>query len=196
LSPLLADSRPGPIFPAMNTTRIRTARLELVGCAPETLRAEADDRARFGELLNARVPASWPPELYDDDARLWTLRAVEAQPEHEGWWMYYRVADEGGGRELVGLAGYKGPPAEDTVEVGYGVLPEFQRRGYATEATRALIGRAFGVPGVRRVIAETLPHLQPSIGVMETCGFALLGPGSEEGVIRYELPRERWNPSS
>lgn len=180
----------------MDTTVIRTARLELIGCSPETLRAEGDDLARFAELLDARVPASWPPELYDDDARQWTLRAVEAQPENEGWWMYYVVAGEDGDRELIGLVGYKGPPAEGTVEVGYGILPEHQRRGYATEATRVLIGRAFGHDGVRRVIAETLPHLQPSIGVMEKCGFTFEGPGSEEGVIRYTLPRERWNPST
>jgi RimJ/RimL family protein N-acetyltransferase len=169
----------------------------MVGCAADTLRAEGEDRARFGELLGARVPESWPPELYDDDARLWTLRAVEEQPEHEGWWMYYLVADDGGARELVGLAGYKGPPGDDgTVEVGYGVLAEYQRRGYATEAARALIERAFGFPAVRRVIAETLPHLQPSIGVMERCGLTFEGPGSEEGVIRYALPRERWTGSS
>jgi RimJ/RimL family protein N-acetyltransferase len=42
------------------------------------------------------------------------------------------------------------------------------------------------------VIAETYPHLTPSIGVMEKCGLAFAGEGSEEGVIRYELPRERW----
>jgi RimJ/RimL family protein N-acetyltransferase len=175
------------------TTLLKTARLELVGCTPDLLRAEGEDRGRFAELLNARVPESWPPELYDDDARRWTLQAIEDAPEEEGWWMYYLVADGDGDRELVGVSGYKGPPSADgTVEVGYGVLDEFRRRGYATEATRALIDRAFGVPGVRRVIAETLPQLEPSIGVMEKCGFTLEGEGSEEGVIRYTLPRERW----
>lgn len=176
------------------STTLNTARLELVGCAPDTLRAEGDDRARFASLLSARVPESWPPELYDDDARLWTLRAVEQAPEHAGWWMYYLVADDGGGRELVGVAGYKGPPGDDgTVEVGYGVLPGHRRRGYATEATRALVDRAFSFPAVARVIAETYPHLAPSVGVMEKCGLTFAGAGSEEGVVRYELPRERWS---
>ena len=177
----------------MISERIRTARLELIGCTPETLRAEGDDRARFAALLAARVPGDWPPELYDDDARLWTLRAVEESPAAAGWWMYYLAAGEGEGRELVGLVGYKGPPQEDgTVEVGYGVLDGHRRRGYATEATQALIDRAFGFPRVTRVIAETYPHLVPSIGVMDRCGLAFAGEGSEEGVVRYELPRERW----
>ena len=176
------------------TTVLKTPRLELVGCSAETLRAEGEDRARFGGLLNARIPEGWPPELYDDDARLWTLRKVEEEPEHAGWWMYYLVLDgDGEGREVIGLAGYKGPPAEDgTVEVGYGVLDEHRRRGYATEATRALVERAFAFPAVTRVIAETYPHLEHSIGVLRNLGFALEGPGSEEGVIRFHLPRERW----
>ncbi|HEU4562862.1 MAG TPA: GNAT family N-acetyltransferase [Longimicrobium sp.] len=173
-------------------TDLNTSRLRLVEATPALLRAEGDDRARFGELLNARVPASWPPELYDDGARVWTLNAVESAPEHAGWWMYYVVVD-GPGRELAGVVGYKGPPGDDgTVEVGYGVLPEHQRRGYATEATAALVGRAFGHPRVTRVIAETMPELVPSIGVLEKLGFTLEGDGSEPGVIRFTLPRQRW----
>ena len=80
------------------TTLLKTARLELVGCTPELLRAEGEDRGRFAELLNARVPESWPPELYDDDARRWTLDAIEEAPEEDGWWMYYLVADGDEGR--------------------------------------------------------------------------------------------------
>ena len=40
-----------------------------------------------------------------------------------------------------------------------------------------------------RVIAETLPDLFPSIGVLRKIGFSYAGEGSEPGVIRYELRR-------
>jgi len=179
----------------MNGTILETDRLELIGTTPELLRAEGGDRARFGELLGARVPPEWPPELYDDGARLWTLDRLERAPEDGGWLSYYvvRRGDGPGGREVVGIVGYKGRPAEGTVEVGYGILDAHRRRGYAGEATAALVGRAFALPEVRRVIAETLPALTPSIGVLEKLGFTLAdGEGSEEGVIRFELPRERW----
>lgn len=176
-------------------TTLKTERLELVGCTPELLRAEGGDRARFAALLGARVPAAWPPELYDDDARLWTLARVEEAPETGGWWMYYLVRDEGAPDErvAVGIAGYKGPPQDDgTAEVGYGVLDAFRRRGYATEAVHALVERAFADARVTRVIAETMPELAPSIGVLEKSGFTCIGDGSEEGVIRFALSRERW----
>ncbi|HYJ78032.1 MAG TPA: GNAT family N-acetyltransferase [Longimicrobiaceae bacterium] len=180
----------------MHGTTLRTDRLELVGCSAELLRAEGDDRARFAELLRARVPPAWPPELYDDDARRFALRMVTEAPDDEGWWFYYvvRVPEEGGaGREVVGTMGYKGRPSDDgTVEVGYSVIADHRRRGYATEALAALLERAFAFPQVARVIAETYPELEPSIGVLEKSGFAFVGEGSEERVIRFELPRDRW----
>ena len=40
------------------------------------------------------------------------------------------------------------------------------------------------------MIAETLPGLMPSIGVLRKCGFRFIGDGSEPGVIRYELTRD------
>ncbi len=52
--------------------------------------------------------------------------------------------------------------------------------------------RAFANPAVRRVIGETLPELSPSIGVMQKCGFRLVGAGSEAGVIRFELTGEAY----
>ena len=36
-------------------------------------------------------------------------------------------------------------------------------------------------------MAETLPELTASIRVLEKNGFRFAGPGSEDGVIRYEL---------
>jgi RimJ/RimL family protein N-acetyltransferase len=42
---------------------------------------------------------------------------------------------------------------------------------------------------VRRVIAETLPEREGSIGVLRKCGFTLIDGGSEPGVIRFELDR-------
>ncbi|HCU11539.1 MAG TPA: hypothetical protein DGB72_05365 [Gemmatimonadetes bacterium] len=38
-------------------------------------------------------------------------------------------------------------------------------------------------------IAETLPELEGSIGVLRKCGFTLIDGGSEPGVIRFELDR-------
>jgi RimJ/RimL family protein N-acetyltransferase len=166
---------------------IRTERLDLVPATTALVRADLAGRGALAGALGVAVPESWPPELFDEPALRYTLDKLESRPEEAGWWLYYVVLREG--PVLVGVAGYKGPPAEGAVEIGYGVLPEHRRRGYASEASAALVARAFERPEVSCVLAETLPELVPSIGVMEKLGFALVGEGSEPGVIRYALER-------
>jgi ribosomal-protein-alanine N-acetyltransferase len=141
--------------------------------------------------LGTVVPASWPPEFLDPPALEWTLARVEQATTPDHWWLYFIVLrNTPEGRTLIGTAGYKGPPdAEGTVEVGYGLVRDHHRRGYATETARALVASAFARPVVRRVIAETFPELIGSVGVLRKCGFRFIGEGSEPGVIRYELTR-------
>ena len=112
-----------------------------------------------------------------------------------GWWLHFVVLPRGvAGRTLIGSAGYKGPPSADgTVEVGDGIVRVHQRQGYASEAVRALLSHAFALPVVQLVIAETLPELALSIGVLRKCGFRLIGGGSEPGVIRFELTRAEYS---
>ena len=169
--------------------QLRTDRLELVPASVETTRAALEnDRERFGALLSATIPSTWPPELLDAPALEWTLRWLENPSNDHVWAMHWILLREP--RTLIGVAGYKGMPKDGTIELGYGIVAEYQRRGYATEATRAMIANAFAAPTVNRVIAETLPGLVPSIGVLEKCGFRYIGDGSEPGVIRYEIERQ------
>jgi RimJ/RimL family protein N-acetyltransferase len=171
---------------------IRTERLELLPARPAHLRAALLGPEELAESLGAAVPATWPPEFLDTPALEFTLARLLEGPAHDGWWMYFVILPTGG-RTLIGATGYKGPPtAEGTVEVGYGIVRDQRRQGFASESVRALLSRAFAVPAVRSVIAETLPHLTPSIGVLAKCGFQLVGAGSEPGVLRYALSREAY----
>lgn len=165
--------------------KLTTRRLELVAATPELLRAELVGSARLAALLGVRAPEVWPPPLNSDETLRYALRFLEAGPERAGWMSWYFVLREP--RILVGQGGYCGRPESGTVEVGYSVLEAHQRRGYATEAVRALVERAFAEPGVDTVIAHTLPGLAPSIRVLERLGFRLTGPGAEQGSIRYAL---------
>jgi RimJ/RimL family protein N-acetyltransferase len=172
--------------------RLRTPRLDLVAATVEHLRGEAAGPGALGRALGAWVPAGWPPPLYDEDAREWMLRQLLANPGLGGFGLWYLLLRAEGSAPpiLIGTAGFKGLPSPDgTVEVGYGILEEHQRQGYATETVTALVEWAFTRPRVRRVIAETLPELRASIRVLEKSGFRYVGPGSEEGVIRFERAR-------
>ena len=161
-----------------------TERLELVPATPDSLRAAIAGSAPLAKALEAIVPATWPHEYLDDGPLEFTIQRLTRSPEQRDWWMYFALLREP--RTLIGTCGYKGPPSEDTVEVGYGVVSDRRRHGYASEMVGGLLAHAFAQPGVTRVIAETLPELAGSIGVLRKCGFRPIEGGSEPGVIRFE----------
>jgi cobalt-zinc-cadmium efflux system protein len=172
--------------------RLTTTRLELYPGNIQLARAETTDRRLLGNLLDADVPVDWPPPLNDEESMSFFMRRMEESPEQAGWWMWYFIlrGDNGNRNVVIGNGGFKGPPdSTGTVEVGYSIIPDYQCKGFCTEAVRELIAWAFRHPQVTRVIAETLPELAPSIRVMEKNGMTFVGQGSEEGVISYEITR-------
>jgi [ribosomal protein S5]-alanine N-acetyltransferase len=93
---------------------------------------------------------------------------------------------------LIGAVSPKGPPSPDgTVEILYGIVGSQAGKGYATEATRALLEWVCKDPRTRRVVAETMATRAASIAVMEKCGLSFLGEGSVPGAIRYVLACQR-----
>ena len=86
---------------------------------------------------------------------------------------------------LVGTVGFKGPPAHGVVEIGYSVVPSWQRLGLATEGCRALIEAAWE-RGAEVGVAHTFEHLEPSIAVLRKLGFQL-AKSSEPDVLEFRL---------
>jgi RimJ/RimL family protein N-acetyltransferase len=156
------------------------------------LEAELNSVDEFAGRLQCAIPESWPPELLTKAVLNFALRQLERNPKEFDWWFYYFVLNKKPSQSnvLIGGGGYKGRPIDGVAEIGYSILPEFRRKGYASEATMGLIKNAFSKRGVTRIIAETLPDLIPSIGVLEKCGFRFVGNGSEKNVIRYEVTKK------
>lgn len=176
----------------MESILLKTRRLQLRSATPELASADLNDRLEFSRLLHAEVPQDWPPPLNDDNSKAFTLRYLEENPDAAGWaaWYFLLPGTGDGSTQAVGIGGFRGKPSrQGTVEVGYSIMSDHQRLGFASEATAALIDWAFSHPEVRLVTAETLPTLFASIRVLEKNGFHLLGEGSEEGVIRYGRER-------
>ena len=175
-----------------DTNVIVTPRLDLVSATPSLLHAAIDGNTRLANVLDALVPDTWPHEFMDEAALRFVLRRLEEHTGDMGWWLNFVVLREDHGRTLIGSAGYKGPPVNGMVEVGYGIVADRRRQGYASEAVRGLLRNAFARSDVDRVIAETYPSLIGSIGVLEHCGFHGIPGGSEPGVIRFEITRSEY----
>jgi RimJ/RimL family protein N-acetyltransferase len=168
---------------------LRTERLQLVAVTLELARAERTGPRRLAQALGAHVPPSWPPPLNDEKTLRWTIDFLTAHAQGVGWGAWYFLHREHGELRLVGQGGFAGLPDDGTVEVGYSIVPECHRFGFAPEAVNALVGWAFTHADVRRVTAQTLPELRPSIRVLEKCGFVQVGSGDEAGTVRYALER-------
>ena len=177
-----------------------TQRLELRPGSARALRAALESNAALASVLDVDISDAWPPELYDADAVRWTLDQLGDGSDGGPYGFYYLIRHRPGARGmLIGVGGFKGPPnANGEVELGYGVLSDFQRQGYATEAVQGWLALAFADPAIEIVVGQTLASLTASIGVLEKAGFRLAGAGADDGapegeqVIRYELDREAY----
>jgi len=107
-------------------------------------------------------------------------------PEVEPYGVWVLI--ERSSQMVVGDAGFMGPPgADETVEIGYSVVPDRRGRGYATEAVRSLVEWAFDQPDVIAVVAGCAPDNTPSIRLLERVGFQRTDPKGDELRWRLEI---------
>jgi RimJ/RimL family protein N-acetyltransferase len=157
----------------MSATHIQTRSLKLIPVTLEEVRASVD---AMNPSEKTQLSADWLARLHASTA---------ADPWTHGFSLVHRDNDA-----HVGKSGFKGPPAADgTVEIAYCVHPDYQGKGYATEAAEALVAFAFGSGRVRLVRAHTLPESNASTRVLTKCGFRHIGEviDPEDGLVwRWE----------
>jgi ribosomal-protein-alanine N-acetyltransferase len=68
------------------------------------------------------------------------------------------------------------------VLIGYAMYPQFEGRGYATEAVRAMVEWAFHQPGVRLVRALAPVWNTPALRVAENVGMRPVATGEDDDV--------------
>jgi RimJ/RimL family protein N-acetyltransferase len=160
--------------------------LTLVAADLDHIDAALQDEDRLGTLLDADVAEDWASF---GGALEHTQATLAADPGSARWGTRLFLLDEP--RTLVGWGGFKGPPAEGVVELGYEVAPAHRGRGLATEATERLLDEAFADSSVDAVIAHTLAEPGPSVRVLEKAGFTHDGGFTDEGQEVWRFRRER-----
>jgi RimJ/RimL family protein N-acetyltransferase len=166
---------------------IITARLELVAITPESLTSEQASDGQLGQILNCHVTSEWPHADWEPHVLQLLQQRFAEDPTDIGWHRYILLRPVNNqSTTLIGsVGGMRWPDDPEAAEVGYAILPEFRLRGYAIEATKAMIAWIEATNAVKTIFAHTFPHLTGSIRILEQCGFTLEGPGKEENTIRY-----------
>jgi [ribosomal protein S5]-alanine N-acetyltransferase len=159
----------------MNATPLQSESLKLVAPTLEEVRAQFEG---MDADQKAALPPGWVQAAAGADA-VWTL----------GFNLVHRVTES-----VVGQCAFKGTPSADqTVEIAYRVAPEYQGRGYATEAANALVAFAFSTRQVLVVRAHTLREQNASTRVLVKCGFRNVGDVTdpEDGLVwRWEKHKD------
>src|SRR5688572_19833067 len=155
---------------------------------PEHLRALLESRDVYERRFGIQVADGVRDFLIGPEVSPEFLARLKSAAEPDPWKDGFGVLDVAA-NTIIGFCSFTGPPtAEGTVEIAYGIAPEYQGRGYATEAARAIVDHAFASGRVRTIHAHTLPEQNASTRVLLKCGFTF----SEEIIHATDGPVWRW----
>jgi ribosomal-protein-alanine N-acetyltransferase len=152
---------------------IATKNLTLIPHVPEHLLTLMENEAAYEKRSGRRVAEgvrefllSASPDFF---AQLQT--ATEPDPWKIGFGIVHKIDNV-----VMGMCGFTSPPDSDgVVEIGYGIAPSYQGKGYASEAAQALADFASRDARVRTVCAHTLAQNNASTRVLEKSGFKKAG---------------------
>ena len=164
---------------------LETKRLQLIPFTLDLKKAAMNDRARLVEMLGVYVPEHWPgPDLAE--ALPFFVENMEKAPSEPAWdWITIHRSDQA----VIGGIGFMGGPDKDgVVEVGYDIVPEYRKQGYATEMTRSLVTWALQETDIKVVTASCFDNNIGSIKVLENVGMRRLEP--DRNMLKWEIRKD------
>lgn len=94
--------------------------------------------------------------------------------------------------EIVGSAGFHDYPDEDgMIEIGFGIVPEKQRRGYGLELLHGMWQMISALPDVKILRYTVSPDNEASMHIIKKLGFEQIGEqiDDEDGLeLIFEMP--------
>ena len=113
----------------------------------------------------------------EDRLGIWCIHSIEARSA------------------LIGFCGLRFIAGTSDVELLYGLLPAYWKRGFATEASRALLRYSFNTLDVPHVYAGSDPVNLASFGVMERLGMYPVAENTVPvpGALYYRMERSQFH---
>ena len=162
----------------------------------------ADDHAALHAMRSREDVTRWlyygPPT--EEQTRAW-IEGVLARPPETGTVFVVELRESG---ELVGHLTMSIDPEHRQGEIGFIFHPAHQGRGYATEASRALVAHAFEHYDLHRIYGRLEPRNEASAGVLEKLGMRREAhlienewvKGEWQSEVVYALLAREWSASS
>jgi RimJ/RimL family protein N-acetyltransferase len=129
---------------------------------------------------------SWGPNT-ESDSRAFVARCIEQAAEEPVLRHDFAIELKATAR-VIGGCSIKREAAGDThASVGYAIHPDYQGRGFATEATLGLIDFGFLSLGLERIVAQCDTRNSASYRVMEKAGMTRVGTHLNHREIKGRL---------
>jgi ribosomal-protein-alanine N-acetyltransferase len=118
----------------------------------------------------------FPPFRSLEDSRRYLEKLLKRSSAPDAQYWFIRLADE---EKIVGSIGLHSlDDRRSTVEIGYGISPDYWGRGVFTAACMILLKHVFVDLGLHRLVARTAANNVASIGGLEKLHFR------REGIMR------------
>ncbi len=136
-------------------------------------RGDADDMFDYARRGDTSRYLLWSP--HPSPAYTRSYLAMIGRFYRKGQFFDWAVVEKASGR-MIGTCGFTRLTEQHHVgEIGYVLNPDFHKKGYATEAVRAVIEYGFRVLELHRIEGRYMAENAPSRRVMERCGLTFEG---------------------
>jgi len=157
----------------MTAIEIYTSRLQLVELKQNQLELCLSDFPAFEKMLMIELAHDFFTDIVQRAIRM-KVQKMRAEDSSKHAWMTYWlivIKEENVGAGMLGFKGY--PNTEGSTEIGYGIDPSHQSKGYMSEAVQALIEWAFSHPFCKTITATEVynpasKRLLEKLGAIQT----------------------------
>lgn len=163
--------------------KLITERLILIPYTIDLCRNILNSDYRDLAVLSLKKGKSWPDaDVLDTLPRIINnLNKVEFPTGYESWMIIKKDT-----LEIIGDLGFKGLNIEDkNIDLGYGIIKEERRKGYAEEAVNEMIKWAFSNEIIKEITANCLVENIGSINLLTKLNFRQVK--TEDDMIYWNL---------
>ncbi|SHI42390.1 GNAT family N-acetyltransferase [Flavobacterium terrae] len=176
-------------IPKLEVNRLVTERLILIPFDLELCKNLIEND--FDDLLKMglRRGLSWPDEDVIETLPkiVNNLSKVDWPTGFESWMIIKKDSSE-----IIGDLGFKGYNYQtQSVDIGYGIIKEERRKGFAEEASREIINWAFSKEFVYEITAQCLQKNSSSVNLLKKLGFK--ETHKDITMIYWSLSKSRYN---
>ncbi|WP_163654304.1 GNAT family N-acetyltransferase [Listeria sp. PSOL-1] len=166
--------------------KLKTERLLLIEYEYKMIQATIVGIQELEYTSGYQVSANWPG--IDFFFYLpFVLENIQRKPWMTRWTRLIVLQSE---NKIIGEIGGQGDPDQTgEIELGYSIVPEYQRRGYMQEALQAMLIWLTKQAEIKRIFARCYEQNQASIHVLQKTGFIHL---SEQDKIEVGRKVMMW----